>query len=958
MTKRILVIAGMLLALMLPVMDADMTALADVTPAVVEMNRTSVVIDLAESSKFTLDAEVLPEDASQRIKWTTSNSSVVKVSSSGKLTARKRGTAVITATAYRTDVKAQCVVTVIDSDIPDSVEIGLSKIAMYRYETRQLTAVVSPSTAVQKVKWKSSKSSVVSVSSSGKLTAKKAGTATITCYSAEDDEVLDKVVVTVRQQDTPDSISLSPATDVMVVGDTLKLTAQQYPADSCGFFEWRTSSSSRAKVSEDGVVTARKTGWVTITCRSKQSSKVRETREILIVSASSPHKIDIGMTELTLNPGNSYQLTPEVLPSGKDGRVTYKTSRSSVAAVNGSGVITARKAGTATITVTSKANKNVVAKLVVTVENLPEPKSLKITAPSSEVEKGDKIQLTAVPSPSGTSAEVDWKSSNTDVARVSEDGVVTGRKGGVAIITATSKRNSKIKATYSIEVIDPESPTSIKLDAAVITMEIGEERKMKATVYPTSGVEDGVKWSSSNRTIARVNSSGVITARRTGTAIISVNSTYNSSIGSNVMVTVVNRAAPTSITASVAENELAVGQTAQISMTTKPAGASKLFEYSSSASSVVSVSEDGKLTAKKPGTATITIRSGKKSSVKTTLKITVYDATTPRTISLNTTQLYLGEDDTAVLVPSISPANAVKTVKWTSSNSSVASVSETGKITAKKEGTAVITCTTTKGGLTAQCTVHVLDTTLATVIPERTTKTGGIASNLAKIEAIRKSAVNQVLSLAIRGQISGTESAARQQVIDRAFEMQAFPWMTKNVQEYWSKQYAYKRYLPDTVYYGLPYIQTGPSNGYVNRRYNVEKALNEKRYTSTGKGYYLLNQDNLLDGMYCGNDCSAFVSMSQFGTQHAASYLNTTGIARSTHYRTLSDYDQLRPGDLLVKSGDHTVLFLYYVDAFKTKMMIIEQGGNGSTVICSVFDTAWFTSRGYVPRRQVTFSGN
>ena len=121
---------------------------------------------------------------------------------------------------------------------------------------------------------------------------------------------------------------------------------------------------------------------------------------------------------------------------------------------------------------------------------------------------------------------------------------------------------------------------------------------------------------------------------------------------------------------------------------------------------------------------------------------------------------------------------------------------------------------------------------------------------------------------------------------------------------------------------------------------------------------FRLNQDKLLDGMYCGNDCSAFVSMSQFGTSHAASYLNTTAIAKSTYYRTLSDYDKLRPGDILVKSGDHTVLFLYYVDAFKTKMMIIEQGGNGSTVICSVFDTSWFTSRGYVPRRQVSFSMN
>ena len=96
--------------------------------------------------------------------------------------------------------------------------------------------------------------------------------------------------------------------------------------------------------------------------------------------------------------------------------------------------------------------------------------------------------------------------------------------------------------------------------------------------------------------------------------------------------------------------------------------------------------------------------------------------------------------------------------------------------------------------------------------------------------------------------------------------------------------------------------------------------------------------------------------MSQFGTAHAASYLNTTSIAKSTYYRTIGSYDELRPGDLLVKAGDHTVLFLYYVDAAKTRMMIIEQGGNGSTVICSIFDRSWFESRGYVARRQKTFS--
>jgi len=959
MKKRILLVVCMLMALFMPVMDMTAeTAYAAVTPAVVELSDTDIVIDLAESTKYKLSAEVLPEDASQRIKWSTSSSSIVKVSSSGVLTARKRGTATITATAGNTKVKAACTVTVIDSDVPDSIDIGAQTLTLNRFDTYQLTPKISPSTAVQKVKWKTSKSSVVKVSSSGLITARKAGTATITCYSTEDSKVLDTVVVTVKQQATPTSISLTPDTDIMVVGETLRLNARQYPANACGYFEWKTSSSSRAKVSEDGVVTARKTGWVTITCRSMQKSSIKTTRKILIVSESSPHKINAGAESLTLNPGNTYQLSPTVLPAGKDGRVTYKTSRSSVASVSGTGLITVKKAGTATITITSRANKEVKATVSLNVVNLPAPDSMEITAPSKVVDKGGELKLSITPYPSGTNTEVKWSTSSSSIARVSSDGVVTGRKAGKVTITATSKWDKKVKAVFEVTVYDPASPTSIQLNAGVITMEVGEKRKMQATVNPAGCKNDKLKWRSTSSSAAKVSSSGEITARKAGSAVISATSTYNTSIAGSVMVTVVNRSAPSSIRLSVPEAQMPIGGTMQLTASPSPTNASRLFKYSSSNSKVISVNENGLLTAKKAGTVTITVKSSKSSSVKETITIRAYDPSAPTSVTLNTYSLYLGQDDSATLIPTVKPDDSLKTVTWKSSNTSVASVSSEGRVTAKKAGSATITCTTVKGELTAKCTVTVLDTTLSVVIPERTTEISGIAGNLAKIEAIRKSAVNQVLSLAARGEITSAESASRQAIISRAFEMQAFPWMTKKVQQYWSKAYAYKRYLPDTVYYGLPYIQTGPSQGYVNRRYNVAKAVSEDRYTATGKGYYLLNQDKLLDGMYCGNDCSAFASIAQFGINHSASFLNTTGIAKSNFYRSFTDYKDLRPGDILVKSGDHVIVFLYYVDSLKTKMMIIEQGGDGSTVICSIYDAKWFSSKGYVPRRQISFAKN
>lgn len=928
-------------------------------PEYITLNLTEITLDLAGDKTEQLSAKAFPANAEQGVDWRTSSSSIAKVSSRGVVTARKTGTAIITAESEEDDdVYATCMVHVIDSRIPDSIEIGAGTLSMLKYETYQLSPVVSPSTAVQKVKYKSSRSSVVSVSSSGVLTAKRGGTATITCYSAQSSKVLDTVTVTVTEQAKPKSITLLPEVDVMVVGETLQLSAQQYPEDSCGFFTWSTSSSSRAKVSEDGLVTARKTGTVTITCRSKQSSSIRAARKILIVSEDSPHRILLEKNEIVLHPGETFQIKPEIQPTGKSSSVKYSTSSSSCVKVDANGVLTARKEGTATITVSSRVNSSVKTTLKVRVVHRAAPERINISATSSIVDKGKKMQLNASVYPADSCTDMRWSSSNTSVLRVDSDGTVDARKAGTAVVTAICKCDSSVKSTYTVSVYDPLSPTAISLDASVITLEIGETRAMKATVEPSEGVKTGVKWSTNSSRIARVSSSGVITARRAGSTIITVKSSYNSSIASSVMVTVVNRAVPKSLNVSIPSQRLAIGEQVKLSVSPSPSTASRLYNFSSSSRSIVSVSDDGVLTAKKAGTATITVSSQKSSSIKTKLNITVYDPAEPTGVSLNHSTLYLGLDDVITLQATVLPADAHQDVAWKSSNTAVAVVDGSGRVTAKTDGRAIITCTTVKGGLKASCTINVLDTTLATVIPERTTDIGGIPENLAKIEAIRKSAVNQVLSLARQGKITATEADARQAVINRAFEMQAFPWMTKKVQEYWSKAFAYKRYMPGTVYYGMPYIQTGPSAGYLNRRYNVEKALSEKRYTATGKGYYLLNQDKLLDKMYVGNDCSSFVSMSQFGTSHTASYLNTTAMAKSSYYRTLSDYKDLRPGDILIKSGDHTVLFLYYVDAFKTKMMIIEQGGNGSTIICSIFDTAWFTSRGYVPRRQVSFKMN
>lgn len=964
-------------AVITAVSEKDETVLATCTVTVVDsdiperilLSQNTVTIDLAKSNSVTLTAAAEPAAANQRVRWKSSSSSVASVSSSsGKIRARKPGVAVITAASRESsDVYAECVVNVIDTRIPEKISFeGMgASISLDRYETLQLTPVVEPSIADQNVRWKSSKSSVVYVSSKGVLTAKRGGTATITCYSKRDSSVKAVLEVTVNQYPSPDKIELSPATTVMVLGETLQLNPVTYPENTkvCEFFTWKSSSSRRASVDENGLVTAKQTGWVTITCTSKQSSRVRATRKILVVTPESPHYIHLRNKDtgallndqiVTVNPTDTIQLVSQVLPEGKNGEITWKSSSTSRARVDENGFVTALKAGEVTITATSKANREVKATFKLKIVNLPAPDSIQLTAPAHTIEITDTLKLTATTLPLGEkrSQEFKWYTSSSSTARVSSDGVVTPRKVGTVTITVKSSRNSRVKATYVVNIIDSKMPDSVTLaESGTITIENGQKLALNATVSPATATQT-LRWTSSSSRVL-VDENGVVTGVRSGSATISAISTYSSKKKDTVKIKVVTKAAPTALALSAQPQTVMVGKTTRLTVTPTPANASVLGTFASSNPAVATVDADGVVTAHAVGTARITLTSLKNSAVSATIPIVVYDDYTPGGVTLSDSVLYLTDGDVKTVASSVFPATAPQTVTWSSSNSSIASVDADGVVRANGIGTATISATTSNG-LSARCKVSVTSEYVATTIPARTTTVAGIADNMKKINDIKESAKNQILNLMINGTITSTESTERQQIIDRAFEMQLFPWMTESIQPYWTSEFAYKQYVPGNVYYGLPYIQKNLKDSYANREYNVEKAVRENRYTDTGKGYYLLNRDNLLGNMYVGTDCSSFMGIAQYGIKHPAAFIRTKYIVTSSYYETI-DFSQMRPGDMLVMGKNHVVMFLYWVDHAKTQMMIIEQGGDGNTVICSIKDLTFYSSQGYIARRRVDF---
>ena len=261
--------------------------------------------------------------------------------------------------------------------------------------------------------------------------------------------------VSVAQKASPTSIILTPADTGVEIGKTLQLTASPYPASACNHFTFKSSNSRVASVDARGLVTAKKTGKVTITVASRQNTRVRVTRTLVVVSPDSPLYIKPEFSDLTLTTGTVTPLAAAAYPETKSQQFLYKSSSTRVLVVSPSGMITTKRAGTATITITSAVNKDVTAQVKVRVMDLPAPTKLTISPASGSVQVGGTLQLTATPSPAGTSAGVTWKSSANAVAAVSDTGLVTARQPGTVILTATSRQNRRVTATVRLVVYHP-----------------------------------------------------------------------------------------------------------------------------------------------------------------------------------------------------------------------------------------------------------------------------------------------------------------------------------------------------------------------------------------------------------------------------------------------------------------------------------------------------------------------
>ena len=494
------------------------------------------------------------------------------------------------------------------------------------------------------------------------------------------------------------SITLDKTSVSLVEGESVTLKATIEPESIISeVVEWKSSDESVVTLKDGGnrtaELTAVKEGKATITASylgATATCEVTVVKKVVEVT-----DITLDKTELELVTGESEILTATVKPDdATDPTVTWSSSNEKIATVV-DGKVTGVAAGS--VTITAKAGDKTATCAVTVSEAVIPVTEISLDKERLELTEGDTETLTATVKPdNATDKKVTWSSSDEKIATV-VDGKVTAVKEGT--VTITAKAGDKT-ATCAVVVNKKVIPvTKVTLDRTSLSLAPGETAELKATVEPDDATDKTVTWTSSDEAIATV-VDGVVTGVAEGVVVITATAGDKSA---TCDVKVSEPYIPVEeLILDKTSLEMIKGDTEIITATVKPDDATeKKVEWSSADEKIATVDENGKVTATGAGETVITAKAGDlEATCSVIVKVPV------ESITLDKTSLTLKVGATAVLTATVKPDDATdKTVTWSSSDNSVATVDKTGKVTGVKEGKAIITAKA--GDKSATCEVTV-----------------------------------------------------------------------------------------------------------------------------------------------------------------------------------------------------------------------------------------------------------
>lgn len=473
--------------------------------------------------------------ANRTFTWSSGAPSVASVNQSGDVTGVGSGTASVLAATEGISASASVSVSIVPVA---SVAVTPTALALQQGTSANLSAVTRDSAgnvlSGRAVAWQSSNDAIAVVSGSGRVTAVTPGNVTI---SASSEGYIGTASVSVSNVPVA-TVTVTPANPTLGVGQTLGMTAITRDAAnnilSGRAVAWASANPAVAAVNATtGVVTAVASGTATVSATSEGQAGSTQ----ITVSVTSPARVDVAPPTVSLNPGQTAQLTATAYDANNNVLVlsmTWSSNSAAVATVSASGLVTAVASGSATISATASG---VTGTAIVTVALVPVA-SVTVTPGAPNMLVGDALTLTATARDAAgnvlSGRPTTWTSSNTSVATVvAATGVVTAVATGAATISATVDGvSSSVAVTISATPV-----ASVTLAPGSASIYQGQQTGFIATARDAGGnvISRAITWStSSTAVIVNVTQGGVVTAINPGTVSVVATAVGAGAGGTNV----------------------------------------------------------------------------------------------------------------------------------------------------------------------------------------------------------------------------------------------------------------------------------------------------------------------------------------------------------------------------------------------------------------------------------------
>ena len=653
---------------------------------------------------------VTPLDATYKaLTYTSSDSSIISIDENGLITALKEGNVTITVTSkggVKKEVSFNVLIPVneISTDISERYQIE-------RGSTFDLSAhiTVLPDNASNKeVEYLSSDSSVATVDESGLITTLAKGNFSITVTSKDSNSIYKTIdFISYVRVKSIDISSLEGNTTIYDKG-TLDLSnlVKVMPADATNTnLTFESSNSDIITVSESGLVKALSSGktLITITASDNVSVSLEFESYIKVIS------IDVSLDKTKIEKGSTLDLASLITVSPADATnktLTYTSSDSSVISVDDKGLISGLAQGMATIIIhQADIEKEITLDCVVSVTGI---EKINESTLSSRIEKGETLDIknyfNVLPL-DATNNSVLYTINDTNIATISEDGIISALSKGDFTLTITTV-DGAYHASFEFEVYVTVKDIYVEVPENNV-FKVNETYQIKAHVLPVdANVQTINYYTATNK--ATVNSNGLVTfveiGNDNGEVKITIRS-VESSIEKTLTLYVVQ---PVSNVVINTEDKvvLPVGETQNLNYTIYPTNASnKEVKYSSSNTSIASINESGLITSLSIGEVVISVET-LDGSFKDS--ITLYCGPHVESIKIENTESIVKVGDSIQIKVSISPVDAANSkFTYSTSNSDIASITEDGLLTAHRTGQVRITVTTIDLGKVSNITLNV-----------------------------------------------------------------------------------------------------------------------------------------------------------------------------------------------------------------------------------------------------------